>query len=117
MTASIAGIRRQDNAVVVVLAGDWHLENDVPRFGPLMESAPSPGNSASVVAFDASELGEWDSSLLIFVRQAHEYSEAHKLEFDPTGLPDRITRLLDLALARIVSARQLAILGAHDVDP
>jgi phospholipid/cholesterol/gamma-HCH transport system permease protein len=103
MTASLAGIRRQDDAVIIVLAGDWQLENDVPRFAPLMESVPSPGTAAGVVAFDTAELGTWDSSLLIFVRDAQEFAEQHKLAFDAAGLPERITRLLDLA--RVVPDR------------
>jgi phospholipid/cholesterol/gamma-HCH transport system permease protein len=102
MTASSAAIRRQDDTVVVVVAGDWSLERDVPRFESLLEAAPSHAH-AGVVAFDADDLGTWDSSLLIFVRQAQEFCEAHTLRFDPAHLPDRVKRVLDLA--RVVPDR------------
>src|SRR3954470_10835475 len=99
MTAALADARRQDDAVVVVLAGDWQVESGAPRFTKLTESASSFGNNVSVIRFDAAQLGSWDSSLLIFVREAQEFCEARKIRFDPAGLPDRVTRLLDLARA------------------
>jgi phospholipid/cholesterol/gamma-HCH transport system permease protein len=51
------------------------------------------------VAFDAAELGSWDSSLLTFLLQAMRYCEARDLEFSEAGLPEDITRLLELSRA------------------
>lgn len=99
MTASLAGIRRAGDAVVVVLAGNWQLTHDIQRFESLIDSDPSTLAGAIAITFDATELGTWDSSLLIFVRESQEVCEVRRLHFDPAGLPDRITRLLDLARA------------------
>ena len=105
--AALAEIRREDESLVAVLSGDWHLERPAPRFAPLMESALSAGPTGArkvrIVNVDASALGSWDSSLLIFLRQGQEYCDAHQLEFGTEGVPERIASLL--ALARAVPGR------------
>ena len=105
--ATLAEIRREDDSLVAVLSGEWNLERPAPRFAQLMESAlsadPPGARAARVVNVDASALGTWDSSLLIFLRQGQEYCEAHQLEFGTKGVPERIASLL--ALARVVPER------------
>jgi len=59
-----------------------------------------------VVAVDATALGRWDSSLLIFLLQASDYCEANDLEFSASGLPVPIASML--ALARAVPDRAVA---------
>jgi phospholipid/cholesterol/gamma-HCH transport system permease protein len=102
-----AAIRRDGNVLVVVLSGTWDLEHGVPSFDSLVESSPAAGKTddagVRAVAFDTTSLDDWDSSLLIFLLQAQDYSESHDVEFDATGLPDRVVRLL--ALAREVPDR------------
>jgi phospholipid/cholesterol/gamma-HCH transport system permease protein len=102
-----AEIRQRDDSLVAVLGGDWRLEQDAPQFEPLVEAA-SPaagpnGGALRAMVFDSSSLGAWDSSLLIFLLQAQDYAEAHTIDFDASGLPDRVTRLL--ALSRAVPER------------
>ena len=105
--AALAEIRREDDSLVAVLSGEWNLERPAPRFAQLMESAlsadPPGARTVRVVNVDASALGTWDSSLLIFLRQGQEYCEAHQLEFGTEGVPERIASLL--ALARLVPER------------
>jgi phospholipid/cholesterol/gamma-HCH transport system permease protein len=102
-----AEVRQQDQTLVVVLAGDWNLERDVPRFERLLEvslPADAPGSrKVRAVGFDTTALGSWDSSLLIFLHQGLGYCEARGLDFDASRLPERIARLL--ALARAVPER------------
>ena len=106
-TATLAEIRREDDSLVAVLSGEWNLERPAPRFAQLMESAlsaePTGARKVRAVNVDASALGTWDSSLLIFLRQGQEYCEAHQLEFGTEGVPERIASLL--ALARVVPER------------
>lgn len=111
VAAALAEIRRENDSLIAVLSGEWNLEHPAPRFARLMESALSAGSAADrkvrIVSVDASALGDWDSSLLIFLRQGQEYCEAHQLEFAMDGLPERIARLL--ALARVVPPRAVAL--------
>ena len=98
-----ATIKATDDLLVTALAGDWRFDETRPRFEPLMVAAlavdSSPDRTIRTVGFDATALGTWDSSLLIFLRQSQSYSEARHYAFDTTGLPERITQLLGLANA------------------
>ncbi len=111
--ASVA-MCQQDDTVVAVLAGVWELEDAAPRFEQLIAARSTAGATSSqrvrAVGFDTTELGEWDSSLLIFLLQGFDYCEAHGMEFDTAGLPDSLTRLL--ALARAVPER-----AVDDAEP
>ncbi len=89
---------QQDDAVTVELHGDWALELPPPRFAPLIEARMRQGAVRSI-AFDASALGTWDSSLLTFLGQAMQYGEAHGIACDTAGLPPNIAQLLGLANA------------------
>ena len=105
--APVAEMRRDNDSVVAVLSGDWNLDRPAPRFAPLLEAALAADTAGEravrVVNVDASALGNWDSSLLIFLRQGQDYCDAHHVEFGTAGVPERIARLLDLA--RVVPER------------
>jgi phospholipid/cholesterol/gamma-HCH transport system permease protein len=120
--AAHAHVHREADVLVVALAGEWTLQQSPPRLSELIEALPAPaaptGARPRAVAFEASSLGRWDSSLLLFLRQAQEYCETVDLEFDVTGLPENVTRLLVLVDAvpeRVVvaepAATRLARLG------
>ena len=91
-------LRQTDQALVVVLAGDWKLDLPAPRFERLVEDR-AEGAAIRSVSFDASALGSWDSSLLTFLSQGLLYCEAKGLEFREDSLPENIVRLLELARA------------------
>ena len=95
-----ADLQQRDGKLIAELTGTWQLDHTTPRFESLIEDARANGQASGdiqAIGFDAAELGEWDSSLLIFLRQAQAYCESNDIEFDATGLPERITHLLSLA--------------------
>lgn len=96
-------VRREDDVLVLVLAGDWELPHAPPRFGPLMER-PEP-TPVRAVDFDVTALGNWDSSILTFLRQAEGYCVEHDVELREENLPPAVTRLL--ALARAVPEQEI----------
>jgi phospholipid/cholesterol/gamma-HCH transport system permease protein len=101
--------------VVAVLGGTWSLDRDAPRFAPVSGAAGDDGlvsDKAKRLAFDASSLGAWDSSVLVYLQQAHDYCDTRDLEVDTSGLPDRLARLL--ALSRAVPGR---VADAETVRP
>jgi phospholipid/cholesterol/gamma-HCH transport system permease protein len=111
----LAVVRQRDDGVLVVLGGDWRLEHDAPRFEPLVAAAlpagARNGGATRGMGFDTSRLGAWDSSLLVFLEHAFEYCETRGIEFDDSGLPESIARLL--ALSRAVPER-VAGVGAPE---
>lgn len=98
-TDALAELRTEGDSLVVVVAGDWSLERTQPRFDELIGGGGKGRARAKSLAFDASELGEWDSSLLIFLMQCQDYCDEHKIAFDASGLPEQVPRLLALAHA------------------
>ena len=108
-TAARAEIRREHDSLVVALSGEWNLERPAPQFAPLLESALGSGSKGTqqvrAVNIDATALGAWDSSLLVFLRHGQEFCEAHHLEFGTERVPERIASLL--ALARVVPERPI----------
>lgn len=98
-----ATFRASDDEFVATLVGDWRLEDTTPRFDALLASAiadvSSPVSKVREIGFDASALGDWDSSLLVFLRQAQVYSAAQNTTFNTRGLPPQIAQLLELASA------------------
>ncbi len=99
MTEPLAELRYEDGTLVTVIAGDWKLEHNPPHFDTLVTDNPANAGATRTLAFDASGLGDWDSSLLVFLSQAQDYAEAKQLELDRSALPEQIGRLLALAEA------------------
>ena len=95
---ALAELRTEGDALVVVLAGEWSLEEAQPRLDALFGRSGAPTRMRSL-SFDATELGDWDSSLLIFLTQCQNYCGEHELVFDPSALPEQVPRLLALAHA------------------
>jgi phospholipid/cholesterol/gamma-HCH transport system permease protein len=99
MSSALAELRAKDGTLVTALSGDWSLEQNTPRFDAVAAKRATSGAPLRVLTFDASELGSWDSSLLVFLEQAQAYCEAEKLEMDQSGLPEQVMRLLTLSRA------------------
>jgi phospholipid/cholesterol/gamma-HCH transport system permease protein len=101
MTAASMQIRREGDALVAALSGDWHLEDSPPDVEAIAAAADALPAAEPIrrIGFDTASLGTWDSSLLVFLLQAEAWCEARSLAFDTAGLPDRIARLLVLARA------------------
>ena len=90
-----AEARVEGAAVVIALSCAWRLEADSPKLADVFGRWPE----ARAIGFDAEALGAWDSSLLIFLLEVRDQCEARGARFETSGLPHRITRLLELAWA------------------
>ena len=79
---------------VITLAGSW-----VARKGDLPQDSASElmsGPGIESIAFDTSELGNWDSALLGFMSELRQAAEAQHISLDLSGLPPATVRLLAL---------------------
>lgn len=84
--------------VQVRLVGDWRSQAGSPSLEALeRELSQSPAPTG--LAFDASGLEDWNTSLLAFVGRCVELGEARGLSVRPDGLPIGLERLLRLARA------------------
>lgn len=99
MTLPLAELRTEAGTLVTIVSGDWKLGRRSPDFRSLVADARADAGTTRRIAFDATDLGTWDSSLLVFLLQARDYADARQLELDRTALPERIRRLLKLSEA------------------
>jgi phospholipid/cholesterol/gamma-HCH transport system permease protein len=97
--------RVRADTLVLSLQGDWSVRSEGSHArtpGRLLEQP-----DVRAVVFDSSDLGSWDSSLLIFLASLREASVMHRVDFDESGLPAATRRLL--ALLRTEPQNQAAI--------
>jgi len=99
MTSGLAELRTEEGVLVAAVSGDWSLEQTPPRFSALVAQLPAARASATTLSIDASGLGSWDSSLLVFLEQAQSYCDDQQMEMDGSALPEQVTRLLTLSRA------------------
>jgi phospholipid/cholesterol/gamma-HCH transport system permease protein len=90
--------RADRSTLVVRLAGDWHLRHGLPSPELLekqLDTAPKP----TLLTFDATRLGDWDSGLLTFLLGVAEACQKRKLPVDWAPLPEGARGLIQLAEA------------------
>jgi phospholipid/cholesterol/gamma-HCH transport system permease protein len=80
--------------MVLFLSGDWSAGDDVAR--ARMTDSLLERSNIHAIRFDSSNLGRWDSSLLVFLSSLREALARRRIVFDQTGLPPAARRLLAL---------------------
>lgn len=88
--------RTADDTILVRIGGDWNIESGLPSTDEF-EKALAIEPPAARVAFDASGLGDWDSSLLAYLSKLTECCLQKSVEVVKKGLPEGVARLLELA--------------------
>ena len=90
--------RVESNVLLIRLAGRWELRNGLASAAAL-ETALRREPPPSKVAFDAQELGLWDSSILAFLAGVSDSCRERGVALDATALSTGLHNLLDLAVA------------------
>jgi phospholipid/cholesterol/gamma-HCH transport system permease protein len=90
--------RGPDSTLIVELKGAWRLDATAPTFDSLAPILAAERDLRRV-AFDASGLAEWDSSVVSFLVQTSEALRMRGLTEDRAGLPSGLARLVALAEA------------------
>ncbi len=90
--------RPTDDTLLVRLAGDWTIKEELPSVEEVQRQADS-GPSVQRIAFDTQDLGRWDSGLITFLIKLFEQSSRRQIDTKREGLPEGVRRLLDLAAA------------------
>ena len=86
-------VRRDQSCTVVVLSGDW-IARDAAVAGPDSVSRILDGAETDRIAFEADQLGHWDSALLAFLLALRQGARQRDIPLDDGGLPRAATRLL-----------------------
>lgn len=104
--------RKDGRNLVLFLSGDWTARNDASPVRVV--DLPLDRTKIDAIRFDSSNLGRWDSSLLVFLSTIREVSRQRDIVFDQTGLPAAACRLLAMLPAeppaRLVAVRRAGLL-------
>ncbi|MGA8018272.1 MAG: hypothetical protein WCA42_05340, partial [Desulfobacterales bacterium] len=87
-----------EDTLTVALTGSWKLGQELPSADEVLHAFEGMPMIGSIV-FDTRELAEWDSGLLIFLKQLSEFSAQKKITIEESGLPEGARKLLTLAAA------------------
>jgi phospholipid/cholesterol/gamma-HCH transport system permease protein len=90
--------RPTDDTLLVRLAGDWIIGEEIPSVEEVQKQADS-GPPVQRIAFDTNDLGRWDSGLITFLVKLFDQFSQRQIDTDREGLPEGVRRLLDLAAA------------------
>ena len=74
------------------------MESPLPQFALLFEELPHK-EAVRDVAFDANQLGTWDSSLLAFLLDGLAFCTSHSIQYNLDSLPENIAALINLSQA------------------
>jgi phospholipid/cholesterol/gamma-HCH transport system permease protein len=89
---------RSGDTLTLHLSGEWlmrHKGGDAAQILGTLDNSPKPRR----VAFETSDLGDWDSALLTFLERVGDFCRARSIELDRSALPPGVRRLLELAEA------------------
>ena len=87
-----------DSTLKVQLRGAWRLRGGLPS-ATLIQRELESASTVRGVAFDATGLTSWDSSVLTFLVEVSELCHQRGINMDRAGLPVGLRRLLELAEA------------------
>jgi phospholipid/cholesterol/gamma-HCH transport system permease protein len=83
------------------LGGDWLVRKTGVRSAGDLDVLVRSAGRCNRVRFDTSQLGAWDSALVVFIRQFADLTKkaSRSIDLDLSGLPEPLQRLLALARA------------------
>jgi len=106
-TPAKADLEIHNQECVIDLGGDWQLHAPTPSWHEISQKI-----TASKITITATELGLWDTALLLFLMHARVWCVAKKKNLELSSLPTNVARIL----ARIEQAHAAAECypyGAH----
>jgi phospholipid/cholesterol/gamma-HCH transport system permease protein len=95
--ASFQLVHQDDSVTSLILSGSWTQAGGADNFAEL--EADLHGSPPTRLVVDGSHLGNWDSVLLAFLLQCHNYCQRESIEFEVQALPEGAAKLLALATA------------------
>jgi phospholipid/cholesterol/gamma-HCH transport system permease protein len=90
------GARADGANLRIEIGGDWKIQAARPDPQPVFAAIAGQAAGAGI-RFDAGNLGEWDSSLVVFVLDCERRAQARKLNIQKDTLPAGLASLIALS--------------------
>lgn len=87
------------SVLMLLLSGDWLFEVTRPAFSKVREFYKLSEQPIKSVCLDGTNLGEWDTALLIFSRICREFATDNDLKCEFKSFPEGVKELVDLSFA------------------
>jgi phospholipid/cholesterol/gamma-HCH transport system permease protein len=88
---------KESGVLVVKIAGDWLRRSGPPDVSAVEQELSK--NPMKALEFDATDLGKWDSALLVRVLALYDVCQKTKVEFRFATLPGGLAKLIELSQA------------------
>ena len=88
----------EGNNLRIKIGGEWKLQGHRPDPQPILDAIEHQ-QSGGGLFFDAAELGNWDSSLLLFLLDCEHRAQTRHLHFHCETLPEDVAQLIALSQA------------------
>jgi phospholipid/cholesterol/gamma-HCH transport system permease protein len=95
-TAVLNSSHPEAGTLLLGLLGDWRADAILPSIEEAQQLISSQQN-VTLVMFEVTGLGEWDSGLLVFLAKIFDFCSRRGILIDQSGLPEGVRKLLDLA--------------------
>lgn len=89
--------QQQSSVYTLTVSGTWRMGNSVADTEALMAGIEAP--TVHSLCLQADTLGEWDTSVLVFLVRAVNTAKARDIPVDDSTLPEGLRQLLALAFA------------------
>lgn len=89
-------VLESEGNATLILSGDWIASQGGANFSLLQSELYGAVHQLSV---NNTELGSWDSTLMAFLLQCHDYCQMENIDFRTPDLPEGATKLLQVATA------------------
>ncbi len=83
-----ATLSQEPGRLCIAFSGDWRITDDHSHW-----HAPRLGHEKPAVRLDTSELGNWDSSLLLYLHSVTRWCQQQGLTLDDSALPAQLRQL------------------------
>ena len=89
-------IEGNDSSLSLCISGAWVLAVERPSARAAL-NAQWQQNTFCVLAFETRSLSEWDTAILILVRDVLNWADEHSVKCDMAGLPEGVLNLIELS--------------------
>jgi phospholipid/cholesterol/gamma-HCH transport system permease protein len=105
-------VTRSADTLTLHLSGEWRMRHKGAATAGTLRALDAPPKPRRV-AFESSDLGEWDTALLTFLERIFDLCRTRGIEVDRSGLPPGVLRLLNLAEA-VPEKKDARTAAAHE---
>ena len=86
------------DTLLLRFSGNWRIGSRIPSLDEVGRQLPADGG-VKKITFDTAGLTGWDSELLVFLTDLKRQLTDQRIEVDPTGLPEGVSKLMAIASA------------------